>query len=58
MAVVDAEDLGPLGPRVVLGAAVRGLGEQLEVDHGAAAVPHGSADAVGSRVTALISTVR
>lgn len=53
VAVVDAEDLRPLGPRVGGRACVRRLRQQLEVDHRAAAVPHGRADAVRAGVTAL-----
>lgn len=53
VAVVDTENLGPLGPRVRGGACVRGLGQELEVHHRTAAVPHGGADAVSPGVTAL-----
>lgn len=55
VAVVDTEDLGPLRPRVRGGPRVRGLGQQLEVHHRTAAVPHGGTDAVRTGVTALKS---
>lgn len=53
MSVVYAEYFRPLGPRVVRRTGVRWLWEKLEVDHGAAAVPHGCSNAIRSRITAL-----
>mmetsp|Transcript_96794 Transcript_96794/g.276534 ORF Transcript_96794/g.276534 Transcript_96794/m.276534 type:complete len:331 (-) Transcript_96794:510-1502(-) len=52
MAVVDAEDFGPLRPRVVVGALLRRLWHQLEVDDRLAAVAHARANAVRARVAA------
>lgn len=53
VAVVDTENLGPLGPRVRGGARGRGLRKELEVHHRTAAVPHGGTDAVSPGVAAL-----
>ncbi len=52
LAVVELVDLGPLGPGIVGGAVLRGLGENLDLQEALAAVTHGGADAVRAGVAA------
>ena len=52
VAVVELEDLGPRGPRIVGGARLRRLGQNLEGDDVASALAQRRADAVVARVAA------
>ena len=51
MAVISAENPGPLGPWVVAATTSRRLGKQLKVDNRLGTVAHGSADTVITSVT-------
>ena len=52
LAVIELVNLGPFGPRIVLGAFHRRLGQDFHLHEALAAVAHGGADAIGAGIAA------